>query len=158
MEIKETLFQSQQGETRMNISDKLQTLLSNHMALYIKLLNCHWNVVDSRFQSLHALFEEQYTQLADQNDTIAERIRQLGSKVGASLSTFSSQTTIEEINKDLSGNEMIQTLIKSYEDHTASIREIIGLSEENNDPVTADLLTGILSALDKNLWMLKSHL
>lgn len=155
MEIKESIFQ---GKQDLNVTDKLQELLANHMALYIKTLNSHWNVVDPRFHSLHALFEEQYTLLADQNDALAERIRQLGSKVAASLSIFSEQATLTEISDDLSADEMLQTLVKSYEKHTAAMRELIGLTDENDDPVTSDILTGILGTLDKNLWMLRSHL
>jgi len=53
-------------------------LLADEHILYVKTRKYHWNVVGELFHSLHNLFEEQYTILADRIDAIAERIRALG--------------------------------------------------------------------------------
>jgi len=158
MEVRENIFQMTKSGNKLQLADKLDYLLADHMALYIKTLHCHWNVVDPRFHSLHEMFEEQYVTLAEQNDQIAERIRQLGSKVNGSLTAFSKKMSIQEIHQELNGDEMLESLIESYEQHTADMKNVISQSDEDHDVVTSDILTGILGDLDKNLWMLKSHL
>jgi len=52
----------------------LKTLLANTYALYLKTHNYHWNVKGPNFFSLHKLLEEQYEDLAEAVDDIAERI------------------------------------------------------------------------------------
>ena len=101
MEVRENIFQMTKSGSNLQLADKLEYLLADHLALYIKTLHCHWNVVDPRFHSLHEMFEEQYLSLAEQNDLIAERIRQLGSKVNASLEAFSQKVSIQEIHQEL---------------------------------------------------------
>lgn len=157
MEVSENIFQMTKSGGKLQLAEKLEYLLADHLALYIKTLNCHWNVVDPRFHSLHEMFEEQYLSLANQNDEIAERIRQLGVKVNASLAALSKKVSIEEILQDLTANEMLQTMIESYEKHIADMKSVIIQSDEENDVVTSDILTEILGTLEKNLWMLKSH-
>jgi starvation-inducible DNA-binding protein len=158
MEVKENVFHMTHSGKKMQMGEKLGYLLADHFALYIKTLNCHWNVVDPRFHSLHEMFEEQYTQLAEQNDLIAERIRQLDIFVKGSLSEFSKKTSLDEIEKELHANEMIHSLIESYQQHCSNIKMVIADSEEEKDASTSDILVEILRSLEKNLWMLKSHL
>ena len=60
------------------IVQELGKLLSSTYTLYLKTQNFHWNVTGPFFQTLHLMFEGQYTQLAMANDAIAKRIRSLG--------------------------------------------------------------------------------
>ncbi|ADI38294.1 uncharacterized protein slr1894 [Waddlia chondrophila 2032/99] len=157
MEVRENIFQMTKSGSKLQLADKLEYLLADHIALYIKTLHCHWNVVDPRFHSLHEMFEEQYISLTNQNDLIAERIRQLNKKVDASVMAFSKKISIQEIHQELNGNEMLSSLIESYEQHISDMKNVFEQSEEENDPSTADILTEILRDLEKNLWMLRSH-
>lgn len=56
----------------------LSRLLADEHVLYMRLRNYHWNVVGMAFGPLHELFKEQYEEIADDIDDIAERIRSLG--------------------------------------------------------------------------------
>ena len=60
---------------RIAIADGLSRLLADSYTLYLKTHNYHWNVVGPMFNTLHLMFEEQYTELAMAVDQIAERIR-----------------------------------------------------------------------------------
>ena len=46
--------------------------------LYLKTHNFHWNVTGPMFNTLHVMFMDQYTELWNALDLIAERIRALG--------------------------------------------------------------------------------
>ncbi len=67
-----------QEEDRKKIVDGLSRLLADTYTLYLKTHNFHWNVTGPMFNTLHVMFEQQYTELAIAVDDIAERIRSLG--------------------------------------------------------------------------------
>ncbi|HAV70860.1 MAG TPA: DNA starvation/stationary phase protection protein, partial [Stenotrophomonas sp.] len=60
---------------RKKIADGLSAFQADAFTLYLKTHNFHWNVTGSMFNSLHTMFETQYTELAVAVDDIAERIR-----------------------------------------------------------------------------------
>ena len=60
---------------RAQIASGLSRLLADSYTLYLKTHNYHWNVTGPLFNTLHAMFEQQYTELATAVDEIAERIR-----------------------------------------------------------------------------------
>ena len=58
----------------------LSVILSDEMTLYIKTRKFHWNVCGESFMELHKLFEQQYKDLEEIIDLVAERISKLGGK------------------------------------------------------------------------------
>lgn len=66
-------------DEREKIANGLAHLLADTYILYIKTHNFHWNVTGPMFTTLHELFEQHYTELAEAVDEIAERIRAIGS-------------------------------------------------------------------------------
>jgi len=65
-------------QDRLAITEGLSRLLADTYTLYLKTHNFHWNVTGPMFNTLHLMFETQYTELATAVDEIAERIRALG--------------------------------------------------------------------------------
>ena len=72
---------------RIAIAEGLSRLLADSYTLYLKTHNYHWNVVGPMFNTLHLMFEQQYTELAMAVDQIAERIRALGPLRAATASS-----------------------------------------------------------------------
>ena len=58
-------------ENREAISAGLSRLLADSYTLYLKTHNYHWNVTGPQFNTLHQMFEEQYSELALAVDEIA---------------------------------------------------------------------------------------
>ncbi len=56
----------------------LSSVLADTYTLYLKTHNFHWNVEGPMFNTLHLMFMDQYTELWNALDAIAERIRSLG--------------------------------------------------------------------------------
>lgn len=83
------------NEARAAAAQGLSQLLADTYTLYLKTHNFPWNVTGPQLASLHALFEEQYTELASAVDEIAERIRALGHPAPGSYRDFSRRTTIK---------------------------------------------------------------
>ena len=58
---------------RREIANGLSRLLADTYTLYLRTHNFHWNVTGAMFQTLHLMFEAQYTELALAVDLIADR-------------------------------------------------------------------------------------
>ena len=81
---------------RIAIAEGLSRLLADSYTLYLKTHNYHWNVVGPMFNTLHLMFENQYTELAVAVDDIAERIRALGETAPGSYSEFAQLSSVSE--------------------------------------------------------------
>jgi starvation-inducible DNA-binding protein len=143
---------------REEIAGRLSALLADSYSLYLKTHNYHWNVTGPLFNTLHTMFEEQYTELAVAVDDIAERIRALGIKAPGSYSEFSSLTSIPEANGEESAEDMIRALVDGQETVARTAREAFPAADAAADEPTADLLTQRMQIHEKNAWMLRSML
>ena len=143
---------------RADIADGLSRLLADSYTLYLKTHNYHWNVTGPLFNTLHSMFEAQYTELAAAVDEIAERIRALGLPAPGSYSAFKELTAIEEERGQPAAEEMIRQLVIGQETVARTAREVYPLADAANDEPTADLLTQRMQLHEKNAWMLRSML
>ena len=143
---------------REAIAAGLSRLLADSYTLYLKTHNYHWNVTGPQFNTLHQMFETQYTELAAAVDEIAERIRALGVRAPGSYTEYSQLTSIEEGDGKESAEDMIRQLAIGQETVVRTAREVFPAADTANDEPTADLLTQRMQIHEKNAWMLRSML
>lgn len=143
---------------RTEIADGLGRVLADSYALYLKTHNFHWNVTGPMFQTLHTMFEGQYTELATAIDEVAERIRSLGAFAPASFSAFAELSSIEEEKGVPTAKDMIAQLITGHETLIKTARSLYPICESADDDATADLLTARIQVHEKTAWMLRSLL
>jgi starvation-inducible DNA-binding protein len=143
---------------RAKIASGLSRLLADSYTLYLKTHNYHWNVTGPLFNTLHLMFETQYTELATAVDVIAERIRALGHAAPGSYKAFASLTSISEEEGTPTAEEMIRQLVKGQESVVKTAREVFPVADAAHDEPTADLLTQRMQLHEKNAWMLRSML
>jgi starvation-inducible DNA-binding protein len=145
-------------EDRGSIAAGLARLLADSYTLYLKTHNFHWNVSGPMFQTLHVLFEQQYTELALAVDLIAERIRALGHPAPGSYAEFSRLSSIAEEVLVPGAEAMIRQLVSGQEAVARTAREVFRAAEDAADHATIDLLTQRLQIHEKNAWVLRSLL
>ena len=138
--------------------ERLTQALADTYALSLKTLNFHWNVTGPEFSALHALFEEQYSELTSAIDLIAERIRMLGAKTPANFTLFNQLKTIDDGNENLSANEMVKTLAEDNHKIQATLNQVFTAAQKIDDEVTMDMMIGRLEIHQKNVWILESSL
>jgi starvation-inducible DNA-binding protein len=143
---------------RKAIADGLSKLLADTYTLYLKTHYFHWNVTGPMFQTLHLMFETQYTELALAVDLIAERIRALGYPAPGSYSAYAQLSSIPETTEVPKATEMIKLLVEGQEAVCRTARSIYPLVAKVSDEPTADLLTQRLQLHEKTAWMLRSLL
>lgn len=141
---------------RKDISEGLGKLLADSYTLYLKTHNFHWNVEGPMFNTLHLMFMDQYTELWNALDLIAERIRALGHYAPGSYKQFAKLTSIEESDKVPNANEMIKQLLQGHEAVTRTARQVFPQAEKGGDEATLDLLTQRIQLHEKTAWMLRS--
>ena len=138
--------------------EHLSKILANYSFLSIKTQNYHWNVTGPNFMSLHQMFEDQYNDLTQATDEIAERIRALGSKTPATIAEYSKINILSEGNKDYAADEMINDLINSHEQIVVLLKDSIESASNHGDVATEDMLVGRLAEHEKVIWFLKSSI
>jgi len=143
---------------REKIAEGLSRLLADSFTLYLKTHNFHWNVTGPMFNTLHVMFMDQYTELWNALDLIAERIRALGFPAPATVKEFAALTVIKESTGVPTASEMIKQLVAGQEAVTKTARSIFPIVDKAADEPTADLLTQRMQIHEKNAWMLRSLL
>lgn len=144
------------GNAQQVIQGLSQTL-ADTFTITLLTKNFHWNVIDYRFAMLHKFFDEQYEELDEAIDEIAERIRMLKGRTPASMHEYIAMTTIQENDKDLTGDEMIAQLLRAHEKIIKHLRPLIEESQKLGDEGTGDLYIQRLRSHEKMAWMLRAH-
>jgi len=145
-------------QDRQHIAQGLSKLLADTYTLYLKTHNFHWNVTGPMFQTLHLMFETQYTELAAAVDVIAERIRSLGVYAPGTYKQFAALSSIKEDDGIPNAQDMIRLLVEGQEAVVRTARSLYDVVEKANDEATADLLTQRIQLHEKTAWMLRSLL
>jgi starvation-inducible DNA-binding protein len=146
------------GTSRQELADTLARALAETYVLYLKTQGFHWNVVGPQFYGLHKLTEEQYRDLADAIDELAERIRALGFPAPATFAQFLELSAIGEMPEIPSAEAGLRALIADHENISRTFRTAVHIAEEDDDVVSADMLTQRCRVHEKQAWMLRSTL
>ena len=145
-------------QDRKNIAEGLSHLLADTYTLYLKTHYFHWNVTGPMFNTLHLMFETQYTELALAVDLVAERIRSLNIYAPGTYRDFVKLSSIKESDSVPKAQDMIAELVAGHEAVCRTARSVFPAAEAASDEATADLLTQRLQLHEKTAWMLRSLL
>ncbi len=144
---------------RAAIAAGLSRLLADTYTLYLTTHNFHWNVTGPMFNTLHAMFMAQYTELWNAVDPIAERIRALGNAAPGSYGQFGKLSSLRDAPADPpKAMDMVRVLVEGHEAVARTARTVFPLAAKADDQPTADLLTQRLDVHEKTAWMLRSLL
>lgn len=141
---------------RKEIAEGLARLLADTYTLYTKTQGYHWNVTGSMFRSLHLMFEEQYVELRDAVDEVAERIRALGYPAPGSFAMMAGLTSIPDDKGTTEALEMVRQLAEGHESVIRTARDLLEAAEAGGDVATEDLATQRIQVHEKTAWMLRA--
>jgi len=145
-------------KARRDIVGGLERVLADTYTLYLQTHNFHWNITGPQFNDLHAMFMNQYVELWNAVDLVAERIRALGSFAPGSYRDFARLTKIREVDGVPAAMDMVRRLVEGHEAVIRTAREALGPPDAANDQATIELLTQRLQIHEKTAWMLRSLL
>jgi starvation-inducible DNA-binding protein len=137
------------------LSEKLNEILADAFALYLKTKNFHWHVSGSHFRDYHLLLDEQSEQIFATTDEIAERVRKIGGTTLRSIGHIAKLQTIDDNNDSfVPAREMLRELMNDNKKIAASMRECHELAEKHKDAATAGLLENFIDGTERRTWFL----
>lgn len=137
-------------QVALSTLQKLGKVIEETFTLYRRTHLAHWNVRGPHFPHLHTLFEEQYIELWEAIDTLAERVRALGADVEPRWLTCEGGDVEQEASAIVDGLAA---------DHRTISREFMELDEaaqQAGDAATGDLAVERMRAHDQMAWMLEA--
>jgi starvation-inducible DNA-binding protein len=145
-------------KTSKELALKLNTLLASYQLFYMNVRGFHWNIRGDKFFTLHAKFEELYTDALTKIDEIAERILTLGFTPTHAFSDYIEQSTIEEIKNESKDVVCVQHILSGLQSLIEIEREVAAVSSEVGDDGTNDLITTYIREQEKLVWMYNAYL
>lgn len=141
------------------IAAQLAKLLADETVLYIKIRNAHWNVTGDNFHANHIFFEEQYKQLDEFIDNVAERLRKIGHYAPATMKSYLELTHLTEYSdRTNDGLGYMKELLADHESIIEFLRgNITPFAEVYKDYGSSDFITGLMEAHEQMAWMIRSY-
>lgn len=138
------------------VEKSLQQALVDLTDLSLLGKQAHWNIKGARFRSLHLALDEIVDEVRAASDEVAERLATIGGFPDARSATVAAQSGLKQLEAGaLSVDEIypvFEELLMVVSDRIkASLDEV-----DEEDHLSADLLIGIASGLEKQAWMLRS--
>jgi starvation-inducible DNA-binding protein len=137
------------------LSAKLNAILADAFALYLKTKNFHWHVSGPHFRDYHLLLDEQSEQIFATTDEIAERVRKIGGTTLRSIGHISQLQSIKDNDETfVPAHDMLRELMNDNKMVAASMRECHALAEKHEDAATAGLLETFIDGTERRTWFL----
>ncbi len=141
-----------------SVAEAIRVVLGSSYTLLIKTHGFHWNVTGEMFNTLHVMFEEQYTDLFAAVDEQAERIRAINEFAPGSMSELGKYSLIKDTKGVPAPKNMIAELQKDHETLAAACQKGVEVAQAAGDELTADLFIQRGTTHEKTAWMLRSLL
>jgi starvation-inducible DNA-binding protein len=143
------------GASTRAIANAVNPLIADAFALYVKTKNFHWHLSGPQFRDYHLMFDEHAAGIFEDVDEMAERLRMLGETTIRSISHIARlQTIADDDDAVVAPREMLERLLQDNRRVAKALRAATSLCDDHNDPVTSDLLQGVLGEAEKRIWFL----
>ena len=142
----------------MNLTEALTVYLNSNFVLYTKTHSIHWNVAGPLFMELHKLFEDQYNDLWDNVDTIAEKIRQLDHPISITPETQSSLSVIDPHVMLVTELDYVSRLYMDHNRMIGLLNKVFDVAESVDNQAVMNYIAERLDWHAKQRWFLRSML
>ena len=135
---------------------QLRTILGTNFGLYFKSHSYHWNIEGPDFVQYHTYLGDFYTQIWNNTDFIAEKIRMLGGYAPVSLTRIHEFSDVEEDTTIPQAKTMFANLVVANERMIVHLKAGIVAADNANEPAISNFLQDLLDQHQKHAWFLKS--
>lgn len=137
------------------ISEKLNGVLADVFALYVKTKNFHWHMSGPHFRDYHLLLDEQSQQIFGITDDIAERVRKIGGLTLRSIGNIARLQTLKDNDENfVPAPGMLRELMNDNKALVASMREAHEVADKHEDVATTSLLENFIDQAERRTWFL----
>ncbi len=143
------------SEAVAEISEKLNEVLADVFALYVKTKNFHWHMSGPHFRDYHLLLDEQSEQIFGITDDIAERVRKIGGLTLRSIGNIARLQTLKDNDeKFVPAHAMLRELMNDNKALVGSMREAHEIADKHEDVATTSLLENYIDQAERRTWFL----
>ena len=135
---------------------QLRTILGTNFGLYFKSHSYHWNIEGPDFVQYHTYLGDFYTQIWNNTDFIAEKIRMLGGYAPVSLTRIHEFSDVEEDTTIPQAKTMFANLVVANGRMIVHLKAGIVAADNANEPAISNFLQDLLDQHQKHAWFLKS--
>lgn len=140
------------------VVELLSVVLADTYSLALKTHNYHWNIEGPEFFTLHRVFEEQYNELYEAADDLAERMRTMGGYAPGGFKEFAELSNIVDAHPKTNSKEMVDNLISGHGIIVEDAQRLLKACETAGDEITTDMIIGRVKSHLKTIWKLRSSL
>ena len=142
-------------EAVRELSAKLNAILADTFALYLKTKNFHWHMSGPHFRDYHLLLDEHADQLFAMTDPIAERVRKIGGLTLKSIGNIAQLQRVSDNDADfVEPSDMLAELREDNKSLAERLREAHNVCEEHRDLATASLIEVWIDETERRTWFL----
>jgi starvation-inducible DNA-binding protein len=135
----------------------LQQIVVDLVELHLQGKQAHWNLVGHNFRDLHLQLDEIVDDARESADTIAERMRALGTWPDGRSDTVATTTTLPPFPEGELSVSAVVDLVTTRLSATVDTLRTRHDQVDSEDPSTADLLHAIIDSLEKYAWMVSAE-
>lgn len=145
------------GNARERLVRGLNLNLANMTSLATAYKQAHWNLQGAGFAQLHELFDRFADQTREYADLVAERAVTLFGTAHGTVEGAVKETTLPPFPLDEHREDsLLEALVERANGAIAEVRKAMDGSED--ELATQDVYIEICRGLEKQEWMLRSHL
>jgi starvation-inducible DNA-binding protein len=137
------------------MSEALNAIVADTLALYLKTKNFHWHVSGPHFRDYHLLLDEQSEQILATVDPLAERVRKIGGTTLRSIGHIARLMRIRDNDEEfVPPLGMLGELMADNKASIEAMRAAHELADKHEDVATASLLEQFIDDAEKRTWFL----
>ncbi len=139
------------------LSDNLQRVVVDLIALQLVGKQAHWNIVGPNFRDLHLNLDELVEVAEHGTDEVAERMRALHATVDGRPAVVAATNTLPEFpDGEVLTHEAIDRIVASI-DAVAGTMRAVHDQVDSEDPTTADILHTYIQQLEQQAWFISAE-
>jgi starvation-inducible DNA-binding protein len=145
-------------DVRTQMVDLLNANVSNAIALTLAVKQAHWNLKGHGFIGVHELLDDVADRLREGGDLMAERAVILGGFAKGTAEVVAETSSMDAYPTDISAIDAhVAALKERFMFVGGEVRKGIATAGEAGDEDTADILTEVSRALDKDAWFIGAN-
>jgi starvation-inducible DNA-binding protein len=131
---------------------------ANALALYLNSKRYHWFTYGPLFRDLHLFFDELANDAFAEVDPLGERLRMLGGDPLSMPEEIRQWATVRIAEGKPTPREMLEEALANERRVVAEMREAARIADEEGDPGTNDLFSGLVQTHEKHAWFIEEFL